>query len=247
MTDVRVLIAAAGEGKRAGLPYPKTLHEVLGKPIIVRLIELLRPIDSEPAIIISPTGRAAIEGCLEEHGLHAVLIEQSEPSGMGDAVLHVRNSPGHSGAETLLLVWGDIPLIEPETVAVTLQVHRDHANVLTFPTRYVDAAYTIVERDEDGNVLSLVETREAGVDCRAGERDIGLFAFKPDAVLEVLDKRADGALGRHTGEHGFLYVIRCLVEQGCRVEALPIATEREIISLNRLTDLNAIPLALSKR
>src|SRR4051812_28383440 len=90
MVEVRVLIAAAGTGSRAGLPYPKTLHEVLGKPILVRLIETLKPIDPEPTVIVSPTGRAEVERSLAEHGLTASLVEQPDPTGMGDAVLCFR-------------------------------------------------------------------------------------------------------------------------------------------------------------
>lgn len=240
MTNMRVLIAAAGEGRRSGLPYPKTLHSVLGKPILVRLLELFRPIDDAPAIVVSPRGRDAVQACLRENGLNAVLIDQEQPTGMGDAVLEVRQSPQHAEADHLLVVWGDIPLIEPATVDTLISTHLAHDNAMTFPTRRVSQAYTMVERDTAGAVRSLIETREMGIEPGPGERDIGLFVIRPRIVFDLLEQRLPGAIGSTTGEHGFLYVVRHLVAAGHRVEALPIATERDIVSLNRLSDLDAI-------
>lgn len=237
MTETRVLIAAAGAGSRAGLPYPKTLHPVRGVPILVRLIRLLQAIDPRPAVVVSPSGRAPIEACLEQFGLDAELIEQSRASGMGDAVLQFREAGDYGSAEHLLLVWGDIPLLQEATIAQLRRAHFDHANDFTFVTRHVAQAYTLVSRSPDGAVLSLIETREAGSEAMPGERDIGLFLFRPHPVLELLDRRLPGALGRATGEHGFLYIVGHLVAQGCRVEALPIATEQDLVSLNYLSDL----------
>jgi bifunctional N-acetylglucosamine-1-phosphate-uridyltransferase/glucosamine-1-phosphate-acetyltransferase GlmU-like protein len=240
MAEVRALIAAAGTGSRAGLPYPKTLHEVLGKPILVRLLETLRPIDGEPTVIVSPAGRGDIQACLAAHRVAASLVEQAAPTGMGDAVLCFRDAPAFAEAEHVLLVWGDIPLLERSTVEALVSTHLEHGNDYTFATRQVDDAYTIVERAADGRVTALVETREAGLEPRRGERDIGLFVFRRDVVFDLLAAELPGARGRATGEHGFLYLVRHLAERGCKVEALPIATERDLISLNRLSDLAAL-------
>jgi bifunctional N-acetylglucosamine-1-phosphate-uridyltransferase/glucosamine-1-phosphate-acetyltransferase GlmU-like protein len=241
MPEVRALIAAAGTGSRAGLPYPKTLHPVLGKPILIRLLDTLKPVDPEPTVIVSPAGRDQVVRCLAEHGAAASLIEQPAPTGMGDAVLCFRNAPAFADADHVLLVWGDIPLLEPGTVETMVRTHLAHGNDFTFATRMVDRAYTIVGRDAEGRVTALVETREAGIEPRPGERDIGLFVFCRDRVFDLLARKLPGAEGRATGEHGFLYLVRHLAERGFRVEALPVATERDLISLNRLSDLDSLP------
>jgi bifunctional UDP-N-acetylglucosamine pyrophosphorylase/glucosamine-1-phosphate N-acetyltransferase len=240
MPEMRALIAAAGTGSRAGLPYPKTLHPVLGKPILVRLIDTLRAVDPAPTVIVSPSGRAEVESCLAEYGLAASLIEQPAPTGMGDAVLRFRDAPAFEAADHVLLVWGDIPLLEPATVEALVAAHLANGNDFTFATRFVERAYTIVERDADGQVTALVETREAGLDPARGERDIGLFVFRRDPVFALLDRKLPGATGRATGEHGFLYLVRHLAARGFRIEALPVATERDLISLNRLADLDGV-------
>ncbi len=240
MVELRALIAAAGAGTRSGLPYPKTLHPVLGKPILVRLVELLRSYDPRPVIIVSPAGKAQVAACLEDHGLDAELVEQPTASGMGDAILQFQQSSGWGSAEHLLTVWGDIPLLEPQTVAALRAAHFASSSDFTFVTRVVDQAYTIVERDGAQQVRGVRETRELHIEPRPGERDIGLFLFRVDPVFALLKQKLAGSIGAATGEHGFLYVVEHLVERGFKVEALPIATDRDLISLNRRSDLDGI-------
>jgi bifunctional UDP-N-acetylglucosamine pyrophosphorylase/glucosamine-1-phosphate N-acetyltransferase len=241
MSDLRVVIAAAGRGSRAGLPYPKTLYPVNGVPILLRILELLMPYDANPTVVVSPIGEAPIRDCLTCAGFAAHLVMQPAANGMGDAVLRFANSPAFEIAEHLLLVWGDIPLIQPETVKVLVHTHFGNANDFTFATRQVDSAYTVVKRDPIGRVMGVVETRELGLDHQQpGERDIGLFVFRKDVTLTALSEDLSGKFGKSTGEHGFLYVIEHLAKRGLRVEALTIATELDLISLNRLEDLAGI-------
>ncbi|MBS3911142.1 MAG: NTP transferase domain-containing protein [Hydrogenophaga sp.] len=239
MADIRALVAAAGRGSRSGLPYPKTLFPIQDKPILIRISELLAPYDKSPTVIVSPEGAGPVRECLDAAGVEAHLVEQPAPRGMGDAVLRFEQSPAFKSAENVLLVWGDIPFIQPETVAAVVTAHVAHENDFTFATRLVDAAYTVVSRDAAGAVTGVVETRELGIaEPQAGEREIGLFLFRKQVVLDALREELDGKRGRATGEHGFLYVIGHLAARGLRVEALPLATESDLVSLNSMKDVH---------
>jgi len=211
---------------------------VQGKPILIRIAELLEPYDPLPTVVVSPDGEPLIAECLARHGRSAHLVVQSEPRGMGDAVLCFQGSPVYPQAEHVLLVWGDIPFIQPDTVAAVVQGHLSSGNDLTLATRRVESAYTVVARDAAGNVEDVLETREmeAGTP-RPGERDIGLFAFRTRTVMDALAQDIPHRFGRVTGEHGFLYVIGHLVRMGMKVEALPVATGLDLVSLNALEDL----------
>lgn len=238
MAEFRVLIAAAGAGTRAGLPYPKTLHPVEGRPILGRILDVVGQHDACPTIIVSPSGREAIAGFLAGDARQAHLVEQARPTGMGDAVLAFEQSPAAGDAGTIILVWGDIPFLSHATLAATLAHHDATQAVLTFASAIVDRAYTVVTRQADGTVAALDETRLLGVEPSPGERDIGLFVFSAEPVLAAL--RASAA--EHDparAEHGFLQIVRGLAAAGHRVEALPVATIRETISLNALADLEA--------
>lgn len=239
MHKIRALVAAAGRGSRAGLPYPKTLYPVQGKPILIRIMDLLKPYDAEPTVIASPQGERLISESLRSHDRKAHVVVQHAPRGMGDAVLCFEKSPAYAGAEHVLLVWGDIPLIQTQTVDAMVAAHLAGDNDFTFVTRAVDSAYTLVDRDTLGNVVGVRETREAGVDIpEPGERDIGLFVFRKQLVLDALGEPHEGRIGARTGEHGFLYVIAKLTKEGRRVVALPIAHELDLVSLNSMSDLH---------
>jgi hypothetical protein len=104
----------------------------------------------------------------------------------------------------------------------------------------VDSAYTVVSRNLSGHVTGAIETREEGIDRpQAGERDIGLFVFRKNLVLDMLREDLAGKRGKSTGEHGFLYIIGHLAARGCKVVALPVATELDLVSLNSMKDIDA--------
>jgi bifunctional UDP-N-acetylglucosamine pyrophosphorylase/glucosamine-1-phosphate N-acetyltransferase len=235
---LKVVIAAAGAGRRAGLPYPKTLHPVEGVPILVRILRLVQPFDAEPSVVVSSAGREPIARSLAEHGLAATLVVQPEPSGMGDAVQCYLRSPAASDAEQVLLLWGDLPYLRAGTLATLVAEHARRGAVMSFPTCEVADPYTVVRRDAQGRVLALEETREGGMPPPRGERDIGVFLFRASAVGTLLAEPLPDRFGARTGEHGFLYLVKHLAARGERVAALPIAHPDELVSLNALTDLD---------
>ncbi len=194
--------------------------------------------DTSPTVIVSPTGINLIEKHLRDAGIFGHLVIQPAPLGMGDAVLRFSESPAFFDTEDILLIWGDIPFIQPGTVSKLIQRHCDNKNDFTFVTRVVDSAYTVVSRDANNRVIGVVETREMGLgDPQPGERDIGLFIFRKTAVFGALKRDLPGKFGNATGEHGFLYIISYLSQCGLSVEALPIATELDLVSFNKIEDL----------
>lgn len=240
MAELCALVAAAGRGTRAGLPYPKTLFPIKGKPILAHIAELLAPYDAQPTVIVSPVGEEPIRQCLAQYYVAAHLVVQTEARGMGDAVLRFAQSPAFADAEHVLLIWGDIPFIQAETAARVVAAHQAQGNDFTFATRRADSAYTVVSRDGAGQVTRVVETREEGIgQPQAGERDIGLFVFRKSVVLDMLREELHGKWGKSTREHGFLYIIGHLAARGYKVVALPIATELDTVSLNSMKDMDA--------
>jgi len=238
MSDYSVLIAAAGNGTRSGLSYPKTLYSVRGKPILIHLLTLFSSFSSSSSVVVSPKGKNQVHECLQKSNFHPHIITQPSPKGMGDAVLQFKHSPDFYSTKNLILVWGDIPFIQAATVSEMIRIHEINNNDFTFPTRIVDSAYTYVLRDQKNRLVEVIETRELGIEKPSfGERDIGLFVFNKDLVMNILQKELQSKYGKTSGEHGFLYIIKELILLGAKVEAPPIATDKDLISLNYIKDV----------
>ena len=62
--DINVLIAAAGKGTRAKLPYPKTLYKIKGEEILLKILNTTKEFDSNQTIITSPKGKQQIQDFL---------------------------------------------------------------------------------------------------------------------------------------------------------------------------------------
>ena len=241
MSNIHVLIPAAGRGTRSQLAIPKCLYPVDGHPIIHNLISLVSTYDSTPTIIVSPTGEPLVRASLLQASLSAYLLIQPSPRGMGDAVLRYEQSPTFSSGEHLLLLWGDLVGLEHTTIAKLVDHHIQASNDFTFVTKVVNRPYTRVIRSPTGDLLSVKETRELpSFNTLQGERDIGLFIFRKSVVFPLLRADLPGKNSSSTNEHGFLYVIEHLVASKYKVEALPIATDNDLISLNTVADIQYI-------
>ena len=235
--NIKVIIPAAGKGTRSGLDYPKTLYKVEGKEILLHILDLTQHLDADPTVIVSSEGFSNIKNFLRLKKRNAELIIQDSPKGMGHAVLQFMKSKYFCSTENILLIWGDIPYIKKKTVESIVKSHFKNSNEFTLISKYVEKAYTFIERDESNKITQIIETREVGELPKPGERDIGLFLFKKKNVFNLLQKELSGKYGKATSEHGFLYIIKHISKRGFKVESLPIAEEKEIRSLNHISDL----------
>ena len=234
---VNVLIPAAGEGKRSGLSYPKTLYEIEGKPILLHILDLVKFIDTKPTIVVNPKGEKKIKDLLNKNSKQFHLVIQNTPMGMGDAILKFEQSPSYDNSKDIFLIWGDVPFIRKDTLEKMINVHFKNNNDFTLVTKKVSSAYTLISRDDKQNIIKAEETRETSNKAISGERDIGIFIFKRLQIFNLLKEELPGKYGNKTGEHGFLYIIEHLSKRGFRIEALPIANDKELKSLNSLSDL----------
>ena len=233
---IKVIIAAAGKGTRSKLNYPKTLFKIDGIPILIRLLEATKYIDSEPIIIASPEGRDAIGEVVEGFGFSSNILIQRSQLGMGDAVLQSLKYGDIKEIENSLLLWGDLPFIKKRTLNKLLDLHSKDNSDFSFPTIVSPDPYTLVKRDTDQKVVDLIELKNSSRGRPVeGERDIGVFLYKTKLILSLLrnvKKRQD-----KRSELGFLSLVKVLSKKGSRINGYKIATKREALSFNSKDDL----------
>ena len=182
--------------------------------------------------------RGRLENVSKAPALKPILLHNPSRKAWAKRFCGFPNSTAFPAAKHVLLIWGDVPFVQPETIAAMVEAHHSSGNDFTFASRVVSNPYTVVLRNEIGEVTGVFETREAGVmPPTIGERDIGLFIFRKEPVFDMLREDLSGKWGRNTGEQGFLYVVDHLVRRSCKVEGLPIAKEIETVSLNTVKEM----------
>jgi len=239
MSEISCIIAAAGKGARTELLYPKTLYKINNIPIIIRILKILDKYDKKPSIIVNKDSHILIKECLKKYNKKAELIIQKKQIGMGNAVLQFKKSKKYKMTKNVLLIWGDIPFIKKSTVLKLIISHNNNNNDYTLISKFVKNPYTVIKRDKKKEIISIEETYKSKKKINNGERDIGLFLFNKKLIFKYLTRDFYNKYNKHNKEHGFLYLIEHLVKMGYKIESLPIASSKEVISFNTLSDLKS--------
>lgn len=214
--SLEVVILAAGQGTRMRSALPKVLHPVAGKPMLGHVIDSARQLQPQGIHVVIGHGADAVRERLAAEDLDFVM--QREQLGTGHAVAQA--APALS-AEHVLILYGDVPLIEVGTLQRLLQkVDDQHLALLTVelgdPT-----GYGRIVRDAAGAVRAIVEHKDATPEQRAiKEGNTG--------ILAVPGKRLGGWLSRLSnsnvqGEYYLTDVIAMAVADG-----LTVATEQPL-------------------
>ena len=191
-----VLILAAGEGTRMRSAVPKVLHPLCGRPMIEWPIAAAREAGAGRVVVVDGPQRALADSLPE--GVELAI--QEEPNGTGDAV---RSAAGHIGADdTVLVLYGDVPLITAEAITALAQAHDENGAAATMATMELEdpSGYGRVVRSADGGVERVVETKRPG-DATPEEEAIrevntGIYAFAGGDLVEALKSlTSDNAQG----------------------------------------------------
>ncbi|MGC8903302.1 MAG: bifunctional UDP-N-acetylglucosamine diphosphorylase/glucosamine-1-phosphate N-acetyltransferase GlmU [Fervidobacterium sp.] len=179
---MKVLILAAGLGKRMKSKYPKVVHEVLGKPMINWVVDLGKNF-GEVGVVV---GHKA--DIVKKYLPNDVKVYVQEPQlGTGHAVMCAREFIVSD--DDLLILYGDVPLLSKETVEKLISEHeknRSQVTVLTFVTDNPNGYGRIVRNH---GKLRIVEEKDASEEERKiTEVNSGIYIFSGKFLLDNLDK-----------------------------------------------------------
>ena len=122
-----IVILAAGQGTRMRSALPKVLHPVAGKSMLGHVIDTARLLKPQGIHVVIGHGAELVRERLAADDLNFVL--QSEQLGTGHAVAQALPT---LSAETVLILYGDVPLIETGTLQrLLLQVGPRQLALLT--------------------------------------------------------------------------------------------------------------------
>jgi len=236
-----VVILAAGQGKRMGSDLPKVLQPLAGRPLLAHVVATARALQPDAIYVVHGHGAEQVRAAIPGGDVRWSL--QAEQKGTGHAVAQAM--PGVPDGHTVLVLYGDVPLIRAETLA-DLAKRAGPASIALLSARPVDpAGYGRVVRDAAGRVVRIVEEKDANQKERAiGEINTGVLAAPATRLRAWLGAlRADNAQGEY-------YLTDCIgaaVRDGCAVEAVVAETAAEVLGVNDKRELAAAEAANRER
>ncbi len=188
MANNCAVVLAAGEGKRMKSDYSKVLSKVLFKPMIDWVTEAVVNSGTQDICVI--TGHTG-ELVREHLGEKFCYAEQKERLGTGHAVMQAIDFIKNCGAENVLVINGDAPLIDEITIEDSLQHHVLTGSSVTIVSACINnpLGYGRIVRDNQGNVVKIVEQRDA-TDCEKQIKEVnsGTYWFKSHELLYALSQ-----------------------------------------------------------
>lgn len=245
MTTASVILAA-GLGKRMRSNLPKTLHPLLGKPIVFHALDAVLPyVDLAPVLVTGFGGEQVREELARAYGSAVTFALQAEQLGTGHAVRSAEDQL-RGKADMLLVTFGDMPMLRPETIERLIQIHRETGSTLTMTSVIGDLprGFGRVVRSSDGSVQAIVEEAVATPEqLKIREYNISAYCFDAEWVWQNLEKLKPSPKGE-------FYITDLVAEakaQACRVEAVVLEDPAEGLGINNRVDLADCERALRKR
>lgn len=238
MKAARAVLLAAGQGKRMKSSKPKVLHDVLGKPILRRIIDAVEALEIEHVHIVVGHEAGQIEQYLSKNppSVPYSLHLQEPQLGTGDALRKVVPSLSEFQG-TLLVSVADTPLLRAETLAPLLEGHRREGAKVTLLTTMVDDAksYGRIIRDAKGRVTAIVEDKDATDEQKKiNEINPAIYCFQWPDVQEGLDSLQNN---NRQKEYYLTDLIGWAHNKGITASAVVAPDWREVAGINSRMEL----------
>ena len=184
MSQLNIVILAAGKGTRMHSNTPKVLHEVGARPILGYVIDCAKALKPHKIIVVYGYGGETVKQAFAHEEI--VWVHQAEQHGTGHAV---QQAMPHleMDAHTLILL-GDVPLIDVQACEKLVKQGQDKLAILSF-NKPDPTGYGRIVRNSLGNVTAIVEHKDATpVQREIKEVNTGIMAMPNANLLAWLSK-----------------------------------------------------------
>jgi len=227
---MNIVILAAGQGKRMHSNLPKVLHPIAGKALAQHVIDTARALAPEKMVVVYGHGGDVVRSTLAADDL--AWARQEPQLGTGHAVAQAVPALGASG-QTLVL-YGDVPLTRVDTLKRLLHAGKDALSILTVDLAY-PAGYGRIVRDAAGNVLRIVEEKDATAEEKAiREVNTGIMAIPSGRLADWLGRLSNN---NAQGEYYLTDIVALAVAEGLPVRTAQPDGEWEVLGVNSKVQL----------
>lgn len=226
-----VIALAAGEGTRMKSKTPKVLHTLCGRSMLGHVLASARALDPEQLLVVVGHSREAVTDHLARLDPAVKAVTQEPQRGTGHAVRTVVETMG-APQGTVVVTYGDTPLLRAETLAALTAHHDAAGNAVTVLTAEVPdpTGYGRILRCEDGSVLHIVEEKDATPEQRAiHEMNSGVYAFDGALLADALSRLQSS---NAQAEEYLTDVLSILRGDGHRVGASMATDYHDVLGVN---------------
>ncbi len=233
MTQLSVVILAAGKGTRMYSDLPKVLHPIAGKPMVKHVIDTVKALEAKQIHLIYGHGGDLMQQRLAAEPVNWVL--QAEQLGTGHAMQQA--APFFADDENILMLYGDGPLITQATLEKLIAAKPDNGIALLTVVLENPTGYGRIIR-ENGSVVAIVEQKDANPEqLKIKEINTGVMVASGASFKKWLAQLNNN---NAQGEYYITDVIAMANRDGYKVEAVQAADLMEVEGANNRLQLAAL-------
>jgi len=238
--SLSVVILAAGKGTRMRSQLPKVLHPVAHKPMVQHVIDAAKSLNSENITLVYGHGGEQLKEALADNKVNWSL--QAEQLGTGHAVKVANEFMPDD--DTVLILYGDVPLIQSSTLERLLAVKPEQGIALLTVKLDKPTGYGRIVRRND-RVVGIVEQKDASSEqLQINEVNTGIMAVNGNLLKGWLDNlSSDNA----QGEYYLTDIIAMAEQQGFAIETAHPENGMEVEGANNRVQLAGLEREYQRR
>jgi len=229
-----VVILAAGQGTRMRSDLPKVLHPLAGRPLLAHVLDVAHALGAARICVVYGHGGEAVPAAMAHY--RCDWVEQPERLGTAHALLH--GMPSMATVDRVLVLYGDVPLIQAETLTRLAEEAADlPLGLLTM--RLADpSGYGRVVRAHNGQILRIVEHKDASeAELAIDEVNTGILVADRARLAAWLGRVGNA---NAQGEYYLTDVVALAAAEGAEIASVQPACEEEVAGVNDRAQLAAL-------
>jgi bifunctional UDP-N-acetylglucosamine pyrophosphorylase / glucosamine-1-phosphate N-acetyltransferase len=234
----KIIVLAAGKGRRMNSDLPKVLSPINNKPMIEYLVNSILDsgVDSSPVLVVSPDNKEIISESLKKYTL--IFALQTEQLGTGHAVLSTKHLIPEE-VENIIVLYGDHPFITSASIKRLLEGHKSEVSMMTVKVEdFLDWRKNFYHWGRviinEGCIEKIIEFKDASEEIKE-IKDVNpaLFCFNKNWLWENIAKLKNE---NNQQEYYLTDLIKMAFDQGIKIN-LSIIEAQEAIGINSLEEL----------
>ncbi len=234
------IILAGGKGTRMKATCPKVMCEVLFSPMISYVVDAVKEAGAKDICVITGYKHEVLEEYLAKKDSSIVTALQEPQLGTGHAVMQAQKFIDKHLDDDILILNGDGPLMDAETINKAYDYHKENGNSITLISALVDDTNGIghIKRDENGTLLRIVEHKDATEEeKKINESNAGCYWFNGKDLSYALSKITNNNV---QNEYYLTDSLEILISAGKNAGAYVVENSKVVLGANDRKQLNIL-------